>query len=178
MLVQAFDALKIPEHRFGLWKRWIVWAFLECSCYAIFTWIWTYKTHDLADYQLTIGSFLPATTFMCSNWQIPVWSQFFQQRLPLRLALCSPGPPHLAFGGQAARAQAHVWPSGPARSPAPPRPAPPRRRCPSPSRPARPVYPAPHRPVRPKAPFPRRLAPAPPRPQQWGRMSRMRVRLS
>ena len=56
-----------------LWKRWFAWAFCCCffSCYAIFTWIWTYKTHDLTEYQLTIGSFLPATTFMWSDWQIP-----------------------------------------------------------------------------------------------------------
>ena len=66
-----------------LWKRWFAWAFCCCffSCYAIFTWIWTYKTHDLTEYQLTIGSFLPATTFMWSDWQIPEWPQLFQQFL-------------------------------------------------------------------------------------------------
>ena len=36
------------------------------SCYAIFTWIWTCKTHDLPNYQFTIGSFLQAITFMWS----------------------------------------------------------------------------------------------------------------
>ena len=51
------------------------------SCYAIFKWIWTYKTHDLTDYQLNIGSFLPAITFMWSDRQIPRWPQFFQQQL-------------------------------------------------------------------------------------------------
>ena len=51
------------------------------SCYAIFKWIWTYKTHDLTDYQLNIGSFLPAITFMWSDRQIPRWPQFFQQPL-------------------------------------------------------------------------------------------------
>ena len=42
-----------------LWKRLFAWAFREhfFSCYAYFTWIWTYKTHDLTDYQLTVGSF-------------------------------------------------------------------------------------------------------------------------
>ena len=40
------------------------------SCYAIFTWIWTHKTHDLPDYQLTVGSFLPAITYMWSDRQI------------------------------------------------------------------------------------------------------------
>ena len=66
-----------------LWKRWFARAFRErfFSCFAIFTWIWTYKTHDLTQYQLTIGSFLPATTFMWSDWQIPGWPQFFQQLL-------------------------------------------------------------------------------------------------
>ena len=89
MFVQAFDALKIQEHRFGtvepeiLRKSWFAWAFRErfFSCYAIFTWIWTYKTHDLTEYQLNIGSFLQATTFMWSDWQIPGWPQFFQKRL-------------------------------------------------------------------------------------------------
>ena len=51
------------------------------SCYAIFTWIWAYKTHDLTNYQLTVGSFLPAITFMWSDWKIPGWPQFFQQQV-------------------------------------------------------------------------------------------------
>ena len=37
---------------------------LLISCYAIFTWIWTYKSHDLTDHQLIISSYLPAITFM------------------------------------------------------------------------------------------------------------------
>ena len=42
------------------------------SCYAIFRWIWTFKTYNLTDYQFTIGSFLPAITFMQSDRQI-IW---------------------------------------------------------------------------------------------------------
>ena len=66
-----------------LWKSWFAWAIHKhfFSCYAIFTWIWTYKTHDPIDYQLTIGSFLTAITFMWSDRQIPGWPQFFQQQI-------------------------------------------------------------------------------------------------
>ena len=39
------------------------------SCYAIFTWIWTFKTQDLTDYQFTVVSFLWEITFMWSDWQ-------------------------------------------------------------------------------------------------------------
>ena len=65
-----------------LWKRWFALAFRKhfFFCYAIFTWVWTCKTHDLTDYQLTVGSFLPSITFMWSNRQIPGWPQFFQQQ--------------------------------------------------------------------------------------------------
>ena len=49
-------------------------------CNAIFTWILTCKTHDLTDYQLTVGIFLPAITFIWSDRQIPGWPQFFQQQ--------------------------------------------------------------------------------------------------
>ena len=54
-----------------LWKRWFARAFRKhfFFCYAIFTWIWTCKTHDLTDYQLAVGGFLQAITLM---W----WPQF------------------------------------------------------------------------------------------------------
>ena len=48
---------------------------------AIFTWIRPHKTHDLTDYQLTVGSFPPAITFMWSDRQIRGWPQFFLQQL-------------------------------------------------------------------------------------------------
>ena len=38
-------------------------------------------TRILTDYQLTIGSFLPAITFMWSDRQIPGWPRFFQQQI-------------------------------------------------------------------------------------------------
>ena len=87
--IQVFNTSKIPVPCFGtkiLWKRWFARAFCKhfSFCYAIFVWIWTYKTHDLTDYQLTnvtIGSFLQATTLMWSDWQIPGWPQFFQQQV-------------------------------------------------------------------------------------------------
>ena len=43
-----------------LWKRWFAWVFCKhlFSYYTIFTWIWTYKTHDLTDHQLIVGSVL------------------------------------------------------------------------------------------------------------------------
>ena len=86
MFAHAFDTLKIPDHRFGTRdtpKKVICLSVSQgpFSCYAIFKWIWTYKTHDLTDYQLNIGSFLPAITFMWSDRQIPRWPQFFQQPL-------------------------------------------------------------------------------------------------
>ena len=66
-----------------LWKRWFAWAFHKSffPCYAIFTWNWTNKTHDLTDYQLIIGNFLQAITFMSINEQIPEQPHFFQQQL-------------------------------------------------------------------------------------------------
>ena len=77
--MQVFDTSKIPVHCLS-WpgyseKRWFAWPVRThlFFCYAIFTWIWTYKTHDLPDYQLTIGSFLQAITFMWSYRQIPEW---------------------------------------------------------------------------------------------------------
>ena len=53
------------------------------SCYAIFTWIWTYKTHDLADCQLqvNVGNSLPTITFMWIDRQVPGWPRFYQQQL-------------------------------------------------------------------------------------------------
>ena len=52
-----------------LWKRYSPDPFVRTFffCYAIFILIWTYKTDDLTDYQLTICSFLPAITFMWSD---------------------------------------------------------------------------------------------------------------
>ena len=47
-----------------LWKTWFAFRKHFFSCYAIFTWIWTYKIHDLTDYHFNVGSFLPAITFM------------------------------------------------------------------------------------------------------------------
>ena len=66
-----------------LWKNMIYQAFHEhfFYCYAIFTWIWTYKTHDLTDHQFTVGCFLQAITFMWSDRQIPEWAQFLQQQV-------------------------------------------------------------------------------------------------
>ena len=74
--VQVFDTLKIPVHCFGteiLWKRWFAWAFRKhfSFSYAIFTWIWTYKTHDLTDHQLIVGSFLPAIASMGRTTHAP-----------------------------------------------------------------------------------------------------------
>ena len=40
-----------------------------------------YETHDLTNYQLTVGSFLPEITFLWSDQRIPGWPQFFQQQL-------------------------------------------------------------------------------------------------
>ena len=57
-----------------LWKRWFAWAFRKqfFFCYVIFTWIWTYKTNDLTDYQLIVGSFLalswPNGVVSLNNW--------------------------------------------------------------------------------------------------------------
>ena len=59
--VQVFDTLKIPVHCFGTWDT-KVFRKHFFFCYAIFTWIWTFTTYDLTDYQLTVGSFLPAIT--------------------------------------------------------------------------------------------------------------------
>ena len=38
-------------------------------------------TNDLTDFQLTVGSFLPAIIVMWSDRQIQGWPQFFQQKL-------------------------------------------------------------------------------------------------
>ena len=86
IFIQAFDTLKITEHRFGTrdtLKQVDAWAFCKhfFSCYALFRWIWTNETYDLADYQLAVGSFLRAITFMWSGQRIPGRLQFFQQRL-------------------------------------------------------------------------------------------------
>ena len=72
-----------------LWKRWFAWAFHKgfFSCNPNVTWIWTYKTHDLTDNQLTVGSFLPAITFMWSDRQIPAWPQFVYRKY---FPLCPP----------------------------------------------------------------------------------------
>ena len=66
MFVQAFDTLKTPEHRFrtrDTLNKLICLSEHYFSCYANFTWIWTYNSHELTDYQLTVGSFLPVITF-------------------------------------------------------------------------------------------------------------------
>ena len=74
IFVQAFDTLEIPKHRFGTQDTLkkviclsILQAFFSFSCNAIFRWIWTYETHDLNDCQLTVGSFVPAISFMWSD---------------------------------------------------------------------------------------------------------------
>ena len=71
-------------------KRWFAWTFHEIffSCYADFTWIWTYKTQVFTDHQLTIGSFLLAICSMGADQQISRWPWFFQQLL--FLFVCSP----------------------------------------------------------------------------------------
>ena len=65
-----------------IWKRWFTWAFQKnfFFCYAVFTWIWTYKTHGLTDHQLIVGSFL-------------------QQLLPLEGLNKSRGEPHSSCRG-------------------------------------------------------------------------------
>ena len=65
-----------------LWKSWFAWAFSKhfFICYAIFTWIWTYKSHDLTGHQLIVGSFLPAIVSMGRTKQTPRWPRFFEQR--------------------------------------------------------------------------------------------------
>ena len=80
MFVHAFDTLKIPVQKVMLLER--SWTFRSFFfCHAIFTWIWIYKTHDLTDDKLTVGSFVQAIAFMWSNWQIPGWLQFIQKKL-------------------------------------------------------------------------------------------------
>ena len=64
-----------------LWQRWFAPSFRKhfFFCYAIFTWIWTCKLHNLTDYQLAVGSFLQAIASMGRNKQSPRWPQFIQQ---------------------------------------------------------------------------------------------------
>ena len=76
MFVHAFDTLKIPVHRFRTWD--IQTKVIRLSRLQI---SFEVKTHDLIDYQLTVGSLLPAITFMWSDQQFPGWPQFFQQEL-------------------------------------------------------------------------------------------------
>ena len=70
-----------------LWKRWFTRAFHNLkhfgSFYTIFTWIWTYKNHDLTDHQLAIGSFLLAIASMGREQQILSlrWPRFCEQLL-------------------------------------------------------------------------------------------------
>ena len=60
-----------------LWKIWFAWTFKDFfSCCAVFTRIWTHRTYDLTDYQLTVDKFFLALTFMWSGRQFPGWSQF------------------------------------------------------------------------------------------------------
>ena len=70
MFVQAFDTLKIPEHRFGTRETLRKVICLSIS-QALFLLLYhfhmnmnIYETHDLTNYQLTVGSFLPAITFI------------------------------------------------------------------------------------------------------------------
>ena len=84
--VQVLDTLKIPVRCFGTRDtlKKVTCLILSYTLFLLlchFIWIWTYKTHDLTDHQLIVRSFLPAITFMWSDWQIPGWPQFFQQRL-------------------------------------------------------------------------------------------------
>ena len=71
-----------------LWKRWFTRAFHNLkhfgSFYTIFTWIWTYKNHDLTDHQLAIGSFLLAIASMGREQQI------LSLRWPSYFPLCPP----------------------------------------------------------------------------------------
>ena len=66
-----------------LWKRWFARSFrkLPPSCYSIFTWIWTCKTHNLSDHQPTLGRFLWANDSMRRSRQILRWPWFFRQHL-------------------------------------------------------------------------------------------------
>ena len=86
--VQAFDTLKIQCSAL-LWNpRYFEkgdffehFASTFSFCYAIFTWMWTYQTHDLTDRPLIVGTFLAAIASMGRSKQIPSlrWHRFFEQ---------------------------------------------------------------------------------------------------
>ena len=68
-----------------LWKKWFAWQpghfarTLTSSCYAIFTWNWTYKTHDLTDYHMFVHAFdtlkIPEHCF--GTWPKILWKRWF-----------------------------------------------------------------------------------------------------
>ena len=81
--VQVFDTLKIPVLCFGFALKTVICLSISqllFHCYAIFTRIWTYKTHGLTDHQLILGSFLPAWEGLNNPEVTPI----------LRAALISP----------------------------------------------------------------------------------------
>ena len=63
MFVQAFDT-KISKHSFGTHNTLKGVICLSVSLALLLLLCQFHKTHDLTDYQLTFGSFLPAITFM------------------------------------------------------------------------------------------------------------------
>ena len=96
-----------------LFKFVLAWALpkLFFSCYAIFTWIITYKMHDLADHQPTLASLLTANTTISMDQRFLRWTTFSAAItslcVPLRInkswdepyffssnwfPLCPPGP--------------------------------------------------------------------------------------
>ena len=95
--MQVFDTLKIPVHCFGTRDnlKKVICLILSYTRFLLlchFIWIWTYKTHELTDHQLIVHSFLPAITFMWSDWQIPGLPQFFQQQVFPSLPASSVAP--------------------------------------------------------------------------------------
>ena len=72
------------------YEKWFGWAFhkLFFSCCVSFTWIWTFKTHDLTDHQPTVGNFLLAIGSVRKYRRISRWPPFFRGDYPsLRHAL-------------------------------------------------------------------------------------------
>ena len=61
-----------------LWQQWVAWNFSWplSSGYAIFAWIWTYKTHDITVLLYLLFAFLQSLTWTGKRpWQIQRWLQ-------------------------------------------------------------------------------------------------------